>query len=88
MYLLLSQLKFYCNRWQLTANASKTKLQYLAESLKIESAISNFDGKGLELVDEFKCAGAVPKNNGNSDTCRKSLYDQSSKTMYALLFEM
>ena len=88
MYLLLNQLKFYCNRWQLTVNASKTKFTIFGGKFKNRKYNFKFDGKGLELVDEFKCAGAVPKNNGNSDTCRKSLYDQSSKTMYALLFEM
>ena len=41
--------------------------------------------KGLELVYEFKCAGAVPKNNGNFDTRRK-VYDQASKTMLMLFF--
>jgi len=82
----LNQLKSYCNRWKLTVNASKTKITIFGgKKVKNRKYNFKFDGKDLELVDEFKYLGVVFKYNGNFDVCRKSLYDQASKAMFALL---
>ena len=82
----LDHLYSYCNKWKLKVNPNKTKITIFGgRKVQKEKFTFKYNGKDLELVDEFKYLGVTFKYNGNFELCKKNLYEQASKAMFSLL---
>ncbi len=82
----LCALEDYCKQWRLNVNVSKTKIMIFSKR-KVKASVYSFtfEGVNIEIVYEFKYLGVLFSYNGSFCKCRKLLYDQALKAMYALL---
>ncbi len=82
----LNVLEMYCKEWRLSVNVEKTKILIFSRR-KVDTAKYSFMymGSPLENVYTFKYLGILFSHNGSFAQCRKQLYEQGTKAMYALI---
>ena len=49
----------YCNIWRLTVNVEKSKIVFFSQGRTPNNLKLNFNGKQLEIVDEFNYLGVL-----------------------------
>ncbi len=74
----------YCEKWKLKVNISKTKVIFFKGKSKSQCNFK-INSANLDVVSEFKYLGILFSNNGRFCKCFKTLYDQTSRAMYAVL---
>ena len=72
----------YCSKWNLCVNENKTKI-----TIKVKHDRYNFlyNGKQLEIVDNFKYLGIILNYNGSFKLAIQELKSQASRAMYSLI---
>lgn len=73
----LDSLNDYCKLWKLQVNESKTKIMVFSKRKCKTRPQFTYDGKLLEMVDNFKYLGVLFSCNGKFTECKKQLYLQA-----------
>ncbi len=82
----LNCLEDYCSRWKPEVNVQKTKVTIFGNrKCNVQNIVFLYDGKQLEIVDEFKYLGIVLNFNGRFKNAINSISKQASRVMYAVL---
>ena len=71
--------------WKLEVNAQKTKIVIFSKGKTRRAPVFTFNGSVLEVVSNFSYLGVVFNFNGKFSCCKRQLYNQAQKTMYAVL---
>ena len=75
----------YCAEWKLTVNTDKTKILIFAKDRLSKYDKYYFNGKCLEIVNEYKYLGIIFSRSGSFARTKKYLSDQANKAMFSLL---
>jgi hypothetical protein len=79
----LDGLAKYCADWKLKVNVEKTKVVIFSRR-KVDAQF-RYMGQVLETVQQFKYLGVIISSNGKYTECKKHLYNQGLKAMYAII---
>ena len=82
----LNGLSHYCKIWGLEVNVEKTKVLIFSKR-KQQNHLNNlqFNGKKVEIVQEYKYLGITFNYNGNFKGCLNYLTNQGRKAMFSIL---
>jgi sorting nexin-29 len=76
----------YCSKWQLNVNSQKTKVLVFSRRKALRHKLTiTYNGSTLEQVFDYKYLGVTMNYNGSFKKAIKSLCDQATRAMYALL---
>jgi hypothetical protein len=82
---LLNTLHTYNNEWKLTLNVDKTKIMVFRNGDKVEdNEIFFYNGRALEMVDNFNYLGMLFNYNGKFNITQKHIADQGRKAFFAI----
>ena len=75
----------YCENWALSVNVDKTKILIFSRGKIRNKPIFIFNDDEVEVVDSFKYLGVLFNYNNKPQKCKKFLYDQAYKAMFAVI---
>ncbi len=75
----------YSKKWKLTVNCSKTKIVVFNRGRSLLNYNFQFDGKDIEIVDEYKYLGITFNCNGRFRSGQLHLVEQAKKAMYSVI---
>ena len=81
----LTHLSEYCQKWKLTINIDKTKIMIFSKTQWNGNFKFQYEGRDLEIVQEFKYLGVIFNYNGSFVKNRKHVYEQAQRAMFSLL---
>ena len=81
----LDSVSEYCNIWRLKVNVEKSKIVFFSQGRTPNNLKFNFNGKQLEIVDEFNYLGVLLTKNGNFHKSKMFAINEGTKAMYEAL---
>ena len=81
----LTAFENYCNNWKLKVVTSKTKVVVFSKRRFRSNFIFEIYGQPIEVQDSYSYLGVTLNYNGNFNSARKKLLDQTQKSLYGLL---
>ena len=82
---MLNALLTYTKKWNLTVNIDKTKIMVFRNGKKLnENETWTFDGKRLDIVDQFNYLGILLNYNGKFLQTQKHIAQQGQKALFAI----
>ena len=75
----------YCNEWKLTVNCSKTKIVVFNRGRSHVNYNFQFNGKSIEIVDQYKYLGITFNCNGRFRSGQLQLVEQAKRAMYSVI---
>ena len=86
----LTHLSEYCQKWKLTINIEKTKIMVFSKTQWKGNFIFQYEGKDLEIVQEYYYLGVIFNYNGPFVKNRKDVYEQAQivceDAVYSLIY--
>ena len=81
----LNDLLDYCVQWKLEVNADKSKIMLFSKRICKSKHQFKYNGKAIEVVNDFKYLGVTFKYNGSFQICKSQLKEQALRAVFALL---
>ena len=81
----LTAFENYYNNWKLKLNTSQTKVVVFSKRRFRSNFNFNMYGQPIEVQDSYSYLGVTLNYNGNFNSARKKLLDQTQKSLYGLL---
>jgi hypothetical protein len=81
----LTAFENYYNNWKLKLNTSQTKVVVFSKRRIRSNFNFNMYGQPIEVQDSYSYLGVTLNYNGNFNSARKKLLDQTQKSLYGLL---
>ena len=75
----------YCDIWRLKVNVEKSKIVVFSQGRTPNNLKFNFNGKQLQIVDEFNYLGVLLTKNGNFNKSKMFSVHKGAKAMYEVL---
>ena len=82
---MLDALLTYTKKWNLTVNIDKTKILVFKNGKKLTGHVNwTYDGKNIEVVDQFNYLGMLFNYNGKFTQTQRHVAEQGRKALFAI----
>ena len=82
---MLDALLTYTKKWNLTVNIDKTKILVFRNGKKLTGHVNwTYDGKNIEVVDQFNYLGMLFNYNGKFTQTQRHVAEQGRKALFAI----